>query len=290
MSYRPLVKALGLSITTLLGALSAYRVYETVVEGQHSFSIWMFVLGFAVLYVLVYALLLRRGRHNWNVSSLAVTVEYLSEDGSKVEVRRTQIMSPNRADVHSARIRLSSGPERGRVETGRWPVQQTPGSVLGQQAAAVCIEKSRFREDRGTWLYIHTSNSKPFPYPGYIALLHPKWFPQKFFSLTLKGASLYRNSFTENEEYLQTRVESLVDSVKFKLILPVAWSKEPKVNLYRMREAGLEKVPMEGLKGGSEGKMEFGTEIRGSSNETLRLDWRRPPKEETGPHANSAPN
>ena len=228
-------------------------------------------------------LLRRRGSHNWNVSNIVVKIEYQDDQGSEVHVTRSQTMYPNRAGVHFARISVSSPPEHGDIKLDRykhWNPMPVPGSSLFGRTPSHCnVSKEWFREARGFYLLIQPEKSGSFPYPEFSGLLGPKKYPKEYFSLSIEGTTIYKDSYTEDEEYFLLKFNDplLIDSLHFELILPATWSTCPDVNLFRINTKGFDKTQMS-ERNSDEKMRRFSaqmTKIRVCSNETLRVDWRR---------------
>lgn len=286
--YKPLLNAIAIAAAAIATILPPLGLYEFLTNQVGHYSNWQFfglsapLLAFFVVTVVMYLLIRRRGLHSWNVSSLDITIEYNDEEGKDVVVRREQTIYPNRSGVRAARIRVSSKPDIDPDhDAPNWRAQPVPSRALGRREPSCEIQTTDFRQNQGTWLYIHPVDFSAFPYPGLLALIRPRDLPRKFFHVKIEGTTTYRNSFLEDREYFELQVENpenpFIETVSFTLILPRAWADEPKVKLYRMTSTGLVAIQVEPLQDRvNEDNFHFRAETHDCTGETLRLDWRRP--------------
>ena len=248
------------------------------------FYLILFFLCLILAWSIYWFLRRRRGSHNWNVSEITVTIEYKDADGSEVHVTRSQTMYPNRNGVRDARIGVSSSPEHGYIDLENrnelWNPSPVPGrSPFGREPSTCNVSKEWFRKERGFYLLIRPEGLDPFPYPQFSGLLRPKKYPMEYFRLDIEGTVIYKNSYTEDEEYLELKFPhpGLIYSLYFELILPAKWSDCPDVNWFHIRANEFKKTQMTqtyvdektrrlSAKAGK-------TKIH--QGETLRIDWRK---------------
>lgn len=228
----------------------------------------------------------RRGSHRWNISKFHVKIKYENGGGSKVRVTRSLEMYPNRRGVRDARIGVSSSPEQGYIDLeeedrdAQWNPSPVPGrSPFGREPPDCNVSKEWFRKERGFYLVIRPQGSEPFPYPEFSGLFRPKKYPMEYFKLDIEGTVIYRNSFTEDEEYLEFKFPypALINSLNFELILPKKWSDCPDVNWFRINADEFKKTPM-AERDSDETTRRFSagadkTKLR--EGEILRIDWRK---------------
>ena len=278
--YNHIMKGSGL-LAFLLTILFTLKWYVGYSDKWLWYGIPVLFLCLTLSLGVHWILLRRRGFYDWNVSEITVTIEYKDDDGSEVHVRRSQTMYPNRDGVRSARIGVSPSPEHGYIQLSRnedWnPTPVSGRSPFGRRPSDCNVTKKWFREARGYYLLIQPRELDSFPYPEFSGLLRPKKYPKDYFSLKLEGTVIYKDSYTEDEEYFQLKLNNhpgLIDSLFFELILPATWSTCPDVNLFRINTKGFQKTQM--TERGSDGKKRrFHAKVRACSDETLRVDWRR---------------
>ena len=281
--YRSLIKTalwgFGVfSIASVFISLFELFVDTGTIKNITLFGIPAFLSLYVICCMIHFVLLRRRRDHRWNIKSLCLTIDYLENDGSRVEIGRNEVIYPNHSEVRSVNIGINSSVVNGDVVVcqNNWTCNSSPGKIMLQKCPIFNVDKKWFRETHGRRLYIVPENGKFFPYPKF-GLLLKKTTLGKFFRLEITGRSIYINSFMDNEEYLTFSVleGQLIESIKFCLKLPVSWASKPVVKIYRIGKDSLESVSIDSESEREGNKNLFKMTLRNCGQEVLRLDWRR---------------
>ena len=277
-SYRPIVTAISIAFVAIISFLLPAVGLLSLGEHLLLAAIPLTLLLIAVFYVL----LLRRGRHAWNVDSLEITIKYEDVQGEQVTIRRDQTIYPNRSGVRAARIRLSHGADPDKLDQENWTPQGVHGRAFGRRPPVCNPDRDFFRQAAGHWLYIiPPDDNGEFPYPGLLSLFRPRHYPHNYYRIEIVGSTSYRDCFTADDEYYQLNLGDATDApwiraISFTLILPDQWAEKPSVNLYRMSATRLDRIAVASQKDpDNPGFTRFTANTQDCSHETLRLDWRK---------------
>lgn len=144
---------------------------------------------FGILLLVVIVISTVRGRHPWQTDRLAISITYLTEDGSRAVSQRKQVFSPNHEQVKGV---ITSVTTTGIVRERDWTLTEPAGKQ---------VQPERSLLDAATYKAICfvCPNDQFLPYPWW-GILAPQSLVAKHYSITLDGEIQYENSWTADIE------------------------------------------------------------------------------------------